>query len=75
MKRIFLVLAVLALSTACRARSEVRPEILVLGTYHLSNPGADVNNAPVDDVLSAKRQQEIAQLVETLKKFHPTKSP
>ena len=48
-------------------------EVLVLGTYHMANPGHDVFNVEVDDVLAPKRQAEIAQLIEVLKKFHPTK--
>jgi Family of unknown function (DUF5694) len=50
-----------------------RAEILVLGTYHMANPGRDVYNMQVDDVLSAKRQVEISELIEVLKKFRPTK--
>ncbi len=68
-----LLLAVLALSLACQAQSDARPEILVLGTYHMANPGRDIHNMQADDVLAPKRQQEIAQLIEVLKKFHPTK--
>ena len=48
-------------------------EILVLGTYHMANPGHDINNVHADDVLAPKRQAEIAQLIEVLKKFQPTK--
>jgi hypothetical protein len=73
MPRIFLFLGILAMSIASWGQSDARPEILVLGTYHMSNPGRDVYNMQADDVLSPKRQQEIAQLVEVLKKFHPTK--
>jgi hypothetical protein len=73
MKNVFLILWALAISITAWAQSEPRPEILVLGTYHMSNPGRDVVNMQADDVLSPKRQQEIAQLVEVLKKFHPTK--
>jgi hypothetical protein len=50
-----------------------RAEVLVLGTYHMANPGHDVFNMQADDVLSPKRQAEIAQVIEALKKFHPTK--
>jgi hypothetical protein len=39
----------------------------------MSNPGRDIFNMQADDVLSAKRQQEIAQLTAVLKKFQPTK--
>ena len=73
MRKFFLVLGLLAFPTASRAQSDVRPQILVLGTYHMANPGHDIHNMQADDVLSAKRQQEIAQLIEVLKKFHPTK--
>jgi hypothetical protein len=73
MKRIFLVLVALAISATSWAQSDARPEILVLGTYRMSNPGRDIYNMQADDVLSPKRQQEIAQLIEVLKKFHPTK--
>jgi len=50
-----------------------RAEVLVLGVYHMANPGHDVFNMKADDVLAPKRQQEIAQLIEVLKGFHPTK--
>jgi hypothetical protein len=39
----------------------------------MANPGRDIFNMQADDVLSPKRQQEIAQIVEVLKKFQPTK--
>src|SRR5262245_39596019 len=50
-----------------------RAEVLVLGVYHMSNPGHDVFNMKADDVLAPQRQQEISQLIEVLKAFHPTK--
>ncbi|MBZ5664545.1 MAG: DUF5694 domain-containing protein [Acidobacteriia bacterium] len=73
MRKIFLFLAVLAISVVSWAQPDARPEILVLGTYHMSNPGRDIYNMQADDVQSSKRQQEIAQLIEVLKRFHPTK--
>jgi hypothetical protein len=39
----------------------------------MANRGRDIFNLQADDVLSPKRQQEIAQAIEALKKFHPTK--
>jgi hypothetical protein len=39
----------------------------------MSNPGRDIHNMQADDVLSPQRQQEITQLIEVLKRFHPTK--
>ncbi len=73
MSKILLAVVALACSAVSQAQSEARPEILVLGTYHMSNPGHDVFNMKADDVLAPKRQQEIGQLMEVLKKFHPTK--
>jgi len=73
MRKIFLLLSLLAIPTDSWAQSETRPEILVLGTYHMANPGHDIHNMQADDVLAPKRQQEIVQLAEVLKRFHPTK--
>ena len=53
--------------------SDAHAEVLVLGVYHMANPGRDIFNMQADDVLAAKRQTEIVQLIEVLKKFQPTK--
>jgi hypothetical protein len=50
-----------------------RAEVLVLGVYHMASPGRDIFNMQIDDVLAPKRQAEITQLIEGLKKFRPTK--
>lgn len=50
-----------------------RPEVLVLGTYHMANPGSNVFDTEADDVLATRRQAEIAQVIEALKAFRPTK--
>ncbi len=77
MKKTLLLLAALALPAACwpqsQSNSAARPEILILGAYHMANPGRDVFNMHADSVLSPKRQQEMAELTEVLRKFHPTK--
>jgi len=39
----------------------------------MANRNHDAYNVKADDVLAPKRQQEMAQLIEVLKKFHPTK--
>jgi hypothetical protein len=48
-------------------------QILILGSYHMNNPGLDAINTAADDVLSSRRQTEIAQTVDRLGGFHPTK--
>ena len=73
MRKSVLFLGVLAIPVTAWPQSDARPEILVLGTYHMANPGHDIANMQADDVLSPRRQQDIAQLVEVLKRFHPTK--
>ncbi len=62
-----------ALTQQSPPQKVARPEILVLGVYHMSNPGHDIFNVQVDDVLTPKRQTEIEELAAVLKEFHPTK--
>jgi hypothetical protein len=50
-----------------------KPTVLVLAASHMNNRGRDVFNVKWDDVLTAKRQQEIRQFVDLLKRFKPTK--
>ena len=50
-----------------------KPTVMILGSGHLANPGADGFNFKMDDVLVPKRQREIEQLVTQLKPFRPTK--
>lgn len=73
MKPTLWIVALLFTSMTSWAQQDARPEILILGTYHMSNPGRDIVNMHADDVLAPKRQQEIAQFIDVLKKFHPTK--
>jgi len=50
-----------------------RPSILILGTVHLSGSTSDLFSPSVPDVLSEKRQREIADIVAALKRYQPTK--
>ena len=65
----------LALAVSCFAQDACanKPQVLILGTYHMSNPGRDIYNMQVDDVRAPKRQQELADLANVLAKFAPTK--
>jgi hypothetical protein len=60
-------------SALSSAATQAKPEILIVGTYHLANPGHDIFNTSADDVLSPKRQAEVAELLAVLKRFRPTK--
>ena len=55
------------------AQPAARAEVLVLGVYHMANPGRDIFNMQADDVLAPRRQAEIAHLTSVLKRFRPTK--
>ena len=48
-------------------------QVLVIGSYHMSNPGLDAISVRADDVLAPKRQAEIDQLAEKLARFRPTR--
>ncbi len=61
------------LSTGDTTQMTKKPTIMILGSGHLANPGADAFNFKMDDVLAPKRQREIEQLVAQLKAFRPTK--
>lgn len=50
-----------------------KPTVLVLATFHMDNPGRDLMNVHSDDVLTGKRQKEIREFVNLLKRFKPTK--
>lgn len=84
-RRISLAWASIALTTFCAAQSAPTPlpadrlegspsaEVLILGTYHMDNPGRDIINMKADDVLAPKRQAEMRELLDALLRFRPTK--
>jgi hypothetical protein len=47
--------------------------LMMLGSYHMSNPGADMFNMKADDVLAPKRQSEVQAVVDRLALWRPTK--
>ncbi|MBI5070117.1 MAG: hypothetical protein HZB56_17920 [Deltaproteobacteria bacterium] len=66
-------LLAVALAAEPAAAPPPRPHLLVLGVFHFANPGRDMFNLAVDDVLAPRRQQEMAEVVEVLKAFRPTR--
>lgn len=50
-----------------------RPRVLLIGCGHWSNPGQDLIAPEFDDMLSSHRQREIAECVDQLRAFAPTK--
>jgi basic membrane lipoprotein Med (substrate-binding protein (PBP1-ABC) superfamily) len=73
MKRLVCLFAFALAAAPVTAQQPPRAEVLVLGVYHMNNPGRDIFNTQADDVLAPKRQAELAQVVEVLKKFNPTR--
>ena len=67
------LLSAIAAGGAAAQQQEQRIQVLIVGTYHFHNPGADVAQFSVADVLSEPKQREIAQVVDALARFRPTK--
>jgi hypothetical protein len=57
------------------ARVLLRPptQVLIIGTVHLGNPGRDLVNPEIKELLGERRQKEIRDVVDRLKAFRPTK--
>lgn len=80
MFRIIAAAAALLLPTAAFAQASATPpapppapiEVLVLGVYHMNNPGRDVNNARVDPVTTPEKQAQLAEVAQALARFQPT---
>lgn len=75
--RLIALLAALLLSSCTSMTPVPAPErdvvkVMVLGTYHFSNPGLDVVNMDADDVLTTQRQAELELLMNQLAAFQPT---
>jgi Family of unknown function (DUF5694) len=68
---IFAMIALNIVSTF--AQNSNKPQVMILRTFHFDNPGLDVVNAKIDDVFADKRQKEITEIINLLKKFKPTK--
>lgn len=69
-----LIVGLLLVLAAPAAATEPQPvDVMVLGTYHLANPGRDLNNVAADDVTTPKRQAELDALADALAAYRPTK--
>lgn len=55
------------------ADASPRAEVMVLGTFHFSGGGQDMINPEVDDFLAPARQAEIAEVLDRLEAFAPTR--
>jgi Family of unknown function (DUF5694) len=69
----FAIVLLLVLANLVTSTVFAQTKVLVLGSYHMGNPGLDAFNMTADDVLAAKRQGEIEEFTMLLSKFKPTK--
>jgi hypothetical protein len=72
-----LLVPLIALIAALDATAQSAPkpaptQVMIVGTFHLDNPGRDVFNVQVDDVLAKGRQAELADIATALARFKPT---
>lgn len=64
--------AVIAAGPVAAAQAAEPVRVAVVGVFHMSNPGQDLHNAKVDDMLAPKRQAEIAGVLKDFQAFKPT---
>lgn len=52
--------------------NEAPAEVMIVGTYHFSNPGHDQHNVQADDVLTPERQKQLETIAKDMLRFRPT---
>ncbi|WP_375435764.1 DUF5694 domain-containing protein [uncultured Hymenobacter sp.] len=72
MKKVFLVLLFLYSATASFAQTK-QAELLLIGTFHFHNPGADLAKIKTFDVLTPKVQSELETITNKINQFAPDK--
>jgi hypothetical protein len=60
-------------ATAAELTARPPAEVMIVGVFHMSNPGRDLHNVQVPDVLEAKPQAEIAAVTDALARFKPNR--
>lgn len=73
MQRMVLIVSILLTALASPALQARDVEVVVLGTYHLANPGQDLHNVEVDDVTVPARQEQLERIALALAQFRPDK--
>jgi hypothetical protein len=72
----FAAAGLLLLASAAAAAVAAAPDpvsVLIVGTFHMGNPGQDLHNLAADDMLAPKRQAELGAVAAGLKRFRPTR--
>jgi hypothetical protein len=66
------VLALPSVAFAQHPSAQAPVSVMLVAVFHMSNPGHDMHNSTVGDVLLPERQAEIAKITDALAAFHPT---
>lgn len=67
-----LMLAAALAQSGGEAKAPTAIEVMVLGSYHMDNPGRDLVNARIDPVTTPERQKELEAVANGLARFRPT---
>ena len=59
--------------TPASAKAPEPIQVMIVGAYHMGNPGLDINNVKVDSVLTPDKQKQLVEAVNRLAKFKPNK--
>ncbi|HWA02602.1 MAG TPA: DUF5694 domain-containing protein [Rhizomicrobium sp.] len=71
MRHVAIAIALVGLAVLPAAATEP-VSVMIVGTFHMANPGKDLHNMRADDMLAPRRQKEIAAVAEGLARFRPT---
>jgi hypothetical protein len=72
MKNAFLLLLCFLVTAPAFAQTK-QSDILLLGTFHFHNPGADIAKTKTFDVMTPKVQAELENITRKISVFHPDK--
>lgn len=73
LQRAMAITGLMIISMARAGAATPQADFLFVGSYHMNNPGRDVHNVKADDVLSERRQREIAEVATLIERYRPTK--
>jgi len=73
MKQIFFICLLCSFVVTTGTSQQKKTKVLLLGSFHFDNPGLDVAKFENANILSAKRQAEVLEVVEKIKQFRPDK--
>lgn len=68
-----LTVIAMAMALVSAAPEEEPVHVMVLGTWHMDNPGRDLANMKADDVTQPQRQAELAAVAGAIARWKPTK--